>query len=195
MSNTCFLWDPIEDNIVRELDYAADAIAEYTTEPVVFGNVVSQTRGDLKSHFHFDGLGSTLAVTSNNQQATDFRAYSAFGEPAESIGSTTFPFQYIGQKGYYRESVSGECLVSRRVYESASARWNSADPIGIQLQHSVYDYARNIPTRFFDASGLFIFFSGCSSSTTAPPKQPAGPPALPKRCIVGRFAAGQTIRV
>jgi hypothetical protein len=31
MSKTCFLWDPIEDNIVKELDGVGSAISEYAT--------------------------------------------------------------------------------------------------------------------------------------------------------------------
>lgn len=55
-------WDD-EDNIVEEYDDAGTSVAEYTTEPNRFGNVISQRRGSQDSYFHFDGSGSTLTVT------------------------------------------------------------------------------------------------------------------------------------
>lgn len=45
MTAVNYLWNPINDNIVREFDDAGNAIAEYTTEPDLYGNVVSQVPG------------------------------------------------------------------------------------------------------------------------------------------------------
>ena len=36
-----YLWNPLNDNIVREFDDAGTVIAEYTTEAALFGNVIS----------------------------------------------------------------------------------------------------------------------------------------------------------
>ena len=39
-----FLWDPIEDNIVKEIDDSGITIADYTTEPYLYGDLISQHR-------------------------------------------------------------------------------------------------------------------------------------------------------
>jgi len=39
-----YLWNPINDNIVREFDDSGTTIAEYTTEPDPYGNVITQYR-------------------------------------------------------------------------------------------------------------------------------------------------------
>src|SRR5262245_34756275 len=101
MPESIFFWDPLSDNILQERDDAGAVTAEYTTEPGLYGNVISQNRGGVESQFHFDALGSTLAVSDDNQQVTDTRAYSAFGQVTESTGSSAIPIQYIGRRGYY----------------------------------------------------------------------------------------------
>jgi hypothetical protein len=41
MALTEFLWDPIEDNVVAEYDDGGVAVAEYTTEPSLYGELIS----------------------------------------------------------------------------------------------------------------------------------------------------------
>jgi hypothetical protein len=89
---THFFWDPVEDNIVQERDDSGVITAEYATEPYLYGNVISQNRGGVESQYHFDSQGSTLALTDDNQQITDSYGYSAFGEEAAQIGTSSTPF-------------------------------------------------------------------------------------------------------
>ena len=146
-------WDDLEDNIVEEYDDAGVAVAEYTTEPDLYGNVISQNRGGIESHFHFDALGSTLALTDDNQQVTDTRAYSAFGETTESTGSTAFPFQFIGQREYYRDAMMGHYRVRRRAYVAINSSWIAVDPLHRRETQSRYVYVRNRPPVLTDPSG------------------------------------------
>jgi RHS repeat-associated protein len=151
-----YLWDTVEDNIVEEFDDAGTSIAEYTTEPAVFGNVISQHREGQSSFFHYDAQGSTLAVTDNNQQITDTIAYSAFGQGTEQSGATDFPFQHIGQAGYYRDSLMGSCIVRHRHYDPTYSRWLTADPFGSST--SIYGYVANAPLIAIDPSGLWAIY-------------------------------------
>jgi RHS repeat-associated protein len=155
VAKTYFFWDELEDNIIEEYDEAGNTVADYTTEPDHFGNVISQRRDGQSSFFHYDAIGSTLAVSDEGQNVTDTRAYSAFGEPTESAGSTVFPFQYIGQRGYYRDSVTGQYTVRRRPYNPIQARWHSTDSITISmLVNNLYEYADNSPVVAIDPSGM-----------------------------------------
>ena len=154
MPETNFFWDPLSDNILQERDETGAVTAEYTTEPGLYGNLISQNRVGVESQYHFDALGSTLALTDDNQQVTDTYAYSAFGEVTEQTGSTVNWFQYIGQKGYYRDGVTGENLVRRRLLSAITGRWSSIDALLLHGESHPYLYASNDPVILFDPSGL-----------------------------------------
>jgi RHS repeat-associated protein len=151
MPETNFFWDPLADNILQERDENGVVTAEYTTEPGLYGNVISQNRGGVESQFHFDAIGSTVAVTDTNQQVTATRAYTGFGEVADSTGETDFPFQFIGQQGYYRHD-GGICIVRRRALHPKNCRWKSSEPT--QGNSGDYVYALNRPPIVIDPSGL-----------------------------------------
>ncbi|MFN0019734.1 MAG: RHS repeat domain-containing protein [Pirellulaceae bacterium] len=155
MTAVNYLWNPINDNIVEEFDDAGNTIAEYTTEPGQFGDVISQFRDGQESFYHTDGQGSTLALTNSNGDVTDTYAYSAFGEVTSQTGTTVNSFRYIGQRGYYLDSESGEYFVRRRPL-SANGRWWALDPryLMVSIGENLYTYVTNRPTVFIDPSGL-----------------------------------------
>ena len=78
MPETNFFWDPLSDNILQERDETGAVTAEYTAEPGLYGNIISQNWGGVESQLHYDAQGSTLAVTDDNQSVTDTFAYTAF---------------------------------------------------------------------------------------------------------------------
>ncbi len=71
MSAVRYLWNPINHNIIREYDDSGNTIANYTTEPGLHGDVVSQHRDGETSFYHYDGQGNTLALTDENGDVTD----------------------------------------------------------------------------------------------------------------------------
>jgi hypothetical protein len=117
-----FFWDPLSDNILQERDETGAVTAEYTTEPGLYGNLISQNQSGVESQHHFDALGSTLALTDDDQQVTDTNAYTAFGEVTERSGSTTSPFQFLGKRGIYSDSHVNECYTRRSSYQPSIAR-------------------------------------------------------------------------
>lgn len=155
MPETNFFWDPLSDNILRERDETGAVTAEYTTEPGLYGNVISQNRGGVESQFHFDAIGSTLALTNDNQTVTDTRTYAAFGETVEQSGFMQFSCQYIGQHEYWRDSLTGQYLIRQRTYEPCRARWTSIDPVRKgTFETGLYIYGSNSPLNRIDPSGL-----------------------------------------
>jgi len=164
MLETNFFWDPLSDNVLQERDGTGTVTAEYTTEPGLYGNLIGQNRGGVESQFHFDVIGSTLALTDDNQQVTDTYAYTAFGEVTEQPGSTVSPFQYIGQKGYYRRDLGGNYLIRRRWLSSQAGNWHSYDPVSVLHK---YVYAMNRPVANNDPSGLIAVTPICEDEKNA----------------------------
>ena len=152
MTAVNYLWNPINDNIVEEFDDTGNTIVEYTTEPNQFGDVISQYRDGQESFYHTDGQGSTLALTNANGDVTDTYAYSAFGEVTARTGSTVNPFQHIGQRGYYRDSQTGESNLRHRILATTFGRFLSVDPIR-QSANNWFVYVKSNPMRFIDPSG------------------------------------------
>jgi RHS repeat-associated protein len=190
VAKTYLFWDPLSDNILQERDETGAVTAEYTAEPGLYGNVISQNRGGVESQFHYDAQGSTLAVTDDNQNVIDTFAYTAFGEVTERTGTTEVPFQYIGQKGYYRDSLTGQCSVRRRAYEPMRARWLSFDPLGVlQRFPNAYAYAANRTLMFLDPSGLVFICAGSGGNFSTfvgiPLKALNGAPVLGYGLAVG----------
>jgi RHS repeat-associated protein len=153
MTAVNYLWDPAESNIVRELDDTGAVTAQYTAEPDLYGDLLSQRRNGQDSYYHYDGQGSTLALTNANGDVTDTYAYSAFGEVTSSTGSTVNPSKYVGQKGYFDESPLGVQLRAR-YYSPLSCRFLSADPARVNVASGLYKYVLNRPTFASDPSGL-----------------------------------------
>jgi RHS repeat-associated protein len=159
-------WDELEDNIDEEYDDAGVTVAEYTTELGRFGNVISQRRTGQSSFLHCDGIGSTLALTTLVGAVTDTNAYNAFGEVIEQAGNTNNPFQYVGQKQYYRDEQTGDYSVRRRPLYPAGGRWLTFDPIALNdaFLHQ-YVYSLNSPLTYYDPSGLQEDFCGAAPKT------------------------------
>ena len=193
---TRYLWDPVEDNIVKELDDAGNTTANYTTEPYLYGDLISQRRAGQSSFYHYDGQGSTTSLTDSAANVTDTYAYSAFGELTARTGGTVNPFQYVGQKGYYRQEETGECDVQRRTLDPAQGRWLTSDPWRFINGPNAYLYCLSNPVNKVDPSGLIVTEAVCAIRYTGSGPGYAGgalitflttvPPATPATvCPVG----------
>ena len=154
MAHVKYFWDEVEDNVIREYDENNNTIAHYTTEPTLYGSVISQERSGQTRYYHFDGQGNTTELTDENGNVTDTRQYSAFGEVTESTGTTTFPYQWGGRWRYYLDDVTTRVTIRHRVFDVMFSRWSSSDPLGTAVVLNLYAYAHNNPASNADASGL-----------------------------------------
>ena len=66
MSAVNYVWDEENDSLLEEVDDNGNVIVSYTNEPGPFGKVISQERNGVTSYYHYDGQGSTLALTDDN---------------------------------------------------------------------------------------------------------------------------------
>jgi RHS repeat-associated protein len=108
--------------------------------------------------YHFDRMGSTLALTDKNEVVTDSYAYGPYGEPLahDSPGvPSTQPFTYVGAYGVRKE---GPLYHMRaRYYDPQAARFLSRDPLPPRLRNpkstNRYAYAAQNPLRYIDPQG------------------------------------------
>jgi RHS repeat-associated protein len=102
--------------------------AVYTTEPLQYGELISQRRGSNTIYYHFDAEGSTRQLTDPSGNITDAYTYSAYGENVLCSGSTLNEFQFGGAIGYHSGSLTSDLYIRARDYSPALGRWLTIDP-------------------------------------------------------------------
>ncbi len=138
--------------VARETNASGAELAAYS-----FGDdLISQTRAGAVSFFHYDGLGSTRALTSIAGDVTDAVTYLAFGQILARTGTTEFSHLFTGEAydfniGYY--------YLRARLYDPVNGMFASLDPFyGVYYMSSSlhkYSYVNNNPILFTDLSGYF----------------------------------------
>ena len=154
---TNFVWNPVDDCIISELDGTGAVQAVYTNEPQQYGGVISQRRGTTTSTYHYDALGSTRFLTDSAGNVTDTYLNDAWGNNVASTGTTVNPFKWAGKYSYYTDGGTGQVYVRARMYQPTVARWMSVDPLFHELLR--YKYGRLNPVLMMDPSGWRSFTS------------------------------------
>jgi RHS repeat-associated protein len=121
---------------------------------VLDGEVLHENRAGTKRDYVPDPLGSTIALLDSTQTQTDTFTYWPYGEVKTRTGTTATPFQFVGTKGYYRDS-TGRSYVRARTLRADLTRWLTEDPIGMPGGDvNLSKYAHAAPVRFTDQTGL-----------------------------------------
>ena len=127
MGVTNYVWDG--QQYLMETDESGATQAVWTNEPDEYTNLVSQDRGGTSHYAHFDALGSTRQLTDDSETVTDEWSYDAWGNEISRIGTTEFPFQFVGRFGYFFDSETDAFYIIHRIYGPEIARWWSVDPL------------------------------------------------------------------
>lgn len=157
MPETNYFWDEIEDNIMEEFDENGNTTASYTTEPTLYGSVLSQNRGGEKRYFQFDGQGNATNLTDPLGDVTDTLRFSTFGNRTVSQGSAPITYGYCGRYGYYLDNDTASYMIRRRKYGIVFGRWHSCDPLVLGDDINCYRFTKNSPTNMADPSGLLCW--------------------------------------
>lgn len=154
---TNFVFDELTDNLICEYTLISGTFTIKSLNTWGIG-LISTNREGTKRYFHFDGLGSTVALTDFDMNVTDTYVYSAFGITESSSGSSVNPFRFVGQWGYYddgaRGSQSGLLLLGVRYYSPTYGRFWTWDSV---RSLALYTYVRNCSVMLTDPSGKFAW--------------------------------------
>jgi len=118
---------------------------------------IDASDGNKVSHYHFDRIGSTLALTDANGAVTDAYAYDPYGKVLKHDGKNTQPFTFVGQWGVRQEGAT-LYQMRARYYDATAAKFLSRDPLWPNIadpsQINPYQYAKNSPVILSDPTGL-----------------------------------------
>jgi RHS repeat-associated protein len=125
----------------------------------IFGNLLSRKEpAGTRRHYHFDGLGSTTALSDEAGIAASTLLYDAWGNQRAATGATMPNYRFTGAE---LDSASGLYHMGARFYDPTIGRWLGEDPL--QSDHfnpqslNFYAYAMNSPTGLTDLDGESVF--------------------------------------
>lgn len=123
-------------------------------------DLISQERNGNNFYYHYDGLGSTRALSDEVAVVTDTYTYDAFGSLLDSTGTTENNYLFAGEQ---LDPFMGTYYLRARYYDQATGRFmtmdtymgNQYDPISLHK----YLYANANPVNFVDPTGNFTMVS------------------------------------
>lgn len=79
--------------------------------------------------YHYNTIGSTIAITDQNQTIQNAYSYDPFGKITNQSEAELQPFKYVGQYGVMTEP-NGFYYMKARYYDPQVGRFVSEDPLG-----------------------------------------------------------------
>jgi RHS repeat-associated protein len=110
-------------------------------------------------YYHFDGLGSVVALSDVNSVLVERYTYDVFGRPTirdpngAEIAESAFANPYLFTGRAY-DAETGLFYYRARYYDFATGRFLQPDPTGYTDGLNLYSYCGNNPFNFLDPSGL-----------------------------------------
>jgi RHS repeat-associated protein len=145
---------------IWETDAAGTMTAQYDRD--IFGNLLSRREASgARRYYHFDGLGSTTALTNESGAATPTLLYDAWGNQRAATGSDQGRYRFTGAE---LDQATGLYHMGARFYDPTIGRWLSEDPVQDTYNPAAlnfYAYVLNNPINWVDPTGLQTCDQAC----------------------------------
>ena len=138
---------------IWEADGAGVMIAQLDRD--IFGNLLSRREASgARRYYHFDGVGSTTALTNESGAATSTLLYDAWGNQRAASGSDQGRYRFTGAE---LDAATGLYHMGARFYDPTIGRWLSEDPVRdrpfVPGSLNLYAYVVNNPGIYVDPRG------------------------------------------
>ena len=104
-------------------------------------------------YYHFDGLGSVVALSNSNGDSCQSYQYSVYGQVAASDPNHPNPYMFTGRRF---DIETGLYYYRARYYNPHIGRFMQTDPVGYDDGINWYAYCGNNPLAYVDPSGSII---------------------------------------
>jgi len=150
------------DQVIAEYDGNDTLLRKFVYGPGIDEPVcmIDVADGNKVYYYHFDGLGSVIALTDANGTFIEYYDYDAFGGPAiwdanamEFIESSIIgnPFMFTARRF---DDETGLYYYRARYYEPDIGRFLQTDPIRYAAGLNLYTFVDNNPVNWIDPWGL-----------------------------------------
>ncbi|MCA9038290.1 MAG: hypothetical protein KDA91_24360 [Planctomycetaceae bacterium] len=128
MTLTTYQWDPVTDQLLSEDD--GTTRTDYTHEPNLYGDLLSQTDGTNTHFYHFDARGDTRQLTDETEAVTDSWTYDAWGNIIGSTGSQATRYLFQGWQMANTDHATSTIEFPGHSYEPRLARYIGTISLG-----------------------------------------------------------------
>jgi RHS repeat-associated protein len=140
-------------HIIAEYDATGALVHKYIYGPGVDQPICMIDVADANAtyYYHFDGLGSVIALTDSAGAVANLYEYSIFGEVSASDPNHPNRFLFTGREF---DSETGLYYYRARYYNPYIGRFLQTDPVGYRNGVNWYTYCANDAVNLVDPGGL-----------------------------------------
>ena len=141
-------------NVIAEYDSNNNLLRKYIYGPRVDEPVcmIDAVADDAEYYYHYDALGSVVALSDSNGDTVQTYEYSVYGQvAAEDPNFLTNPYMFTGRRF---DLETGLYYYRARYYNPHIGRFMQTDPVGYGAGMNWYAYCGNNPLAYTDPSGL-----------------------------------------
>jgi RHS repeat-associated protein len=147
--NERFLYSGLGRSILADMSGKGEIKARYITLPG--GQLLARvdSSSNKPAYYHFDALGSTVAVTDEKGRVTSRATYDPYGA-RRSHPTTDDRYGFVGNE-WVKDEGNGLMEMGERYYRNETGRFISREPL--LATNAVYLYSYNNPINYIDPSG------------------------------------------